>query len=204
MLQIMNTIRLKITVRVMVSLAFFFSVSVLAGNPTAVERQYCSWCHGVSGQGYSSAPRLAGQRTQYMENQLQAFHRHTRVGPVMWDATVALGAQSTRDMALYFSAMPPKAANDGDKALAARGRTIYRGGIPASNIVACAACHGPNAEGVREIPRVAGLSYSYLIARLEQWHHGLNATESPPMPRIATQLSPDEIKALASYLSFVK
>ena len=33
---------------------------------------------------------------------------------------------------------------------------------PNSNIVSCLVCHGPNAEGVREIPRLGGLSYSYL------------------------------------------
>ena len=39
--------------------------------------------------------------------------------------------------------------SDGDPELAAAGRAIYEGGEPDSNIVACAACHGPNAEGVR-------------------------------------------------------
>ncbi len=200
----MNIIRLKITVRVMMLLAAGLSMSALASNPTAVQRQYCSWCHGVSGQGYSSAPRLAGQHMQYMEDQLQDFHQHTRVGSSMWGATTAFSARSAHDMALYFSAMSPKAASDGNRALAARGGAIYRGGIPASNVVACAACHGPNAEGIGEIPRLGGLSYDYLMVRLEQWHHGDNAAASPPMPRVAAQLSTDEIRALASYLSFVK
>ena len=38
--------------------------------------QYCKTCHGVSGQGYRGAypmPRLAGQQTEYLENQLKAF-----------------------------------------------------------------------------------------------------------------------------------
>ncbi|HUW54434.1 MAG TPA: c-type cytochrome [Rhodanobacter sp.] len=200
----MKTIRPKITARVLLSLAFFCSMSALAGNPTAVERQYCSWCHGVSGQGYASAPRLAGQRKQYIENQLQRFHEHTRVGSMMWGATVAFSVKSAHDIALYFSAISPKAANDGDKALVGRGRAIYRGGIPASNIAACAACHGPDAEGAGEIPRLGGRSYDYLNARLEQWHHRHDAAAPSPMPRVALQLTPDEIKALASYLSFVK
>ncbi len=122
----------------------------------------------------------------------------------MWGATVDFSVQSARDIARYFSAMRPKAANDGDKALLTTGKTIYRDGIPASNVAACAACHGPNAEGIGEIPRLGGLSYDYLKVRLEQWRHGQNASAPPPMPRVARQLSPDEIKALASYLSFVK
>ena len=38
--------------------------------------QYCEDCHGPSGQGYRGylpIPRLAGQTTEYLENQLQAF-----------------------------------------------------------------------------------------------------------------------------------
>jgi cytochrome c553 len=71
-----------------------------------------------------------------------------------------LGPQTARGLATYFSTLPPKAANDGDKELATTGRAIYQVGVPDSNIVSCVACHGPNAEGVREIPRLGGLAYS--------------------------------------------
>ncbi len=200
----MKPIGLKMTVRAMAFLAVFSAVLALAGSAGAVDRRYCSWCHGETGQGYSSAPRLAGQRSRYIENQLQSFHEHTRIGPFMWGATAALSVRSAHDIAIYFAAIPPKAANDGDMALVPAGRTIYRDGIPDSDIVACAACHGPNAEGVREIPRLGGLSYDYLKVRLEQWRQGQNTAAPPPMPRVASQLSPNQIKALASYLSSVK
>jgi cytochrome c553 len=77
-------------------------------------------------------------------------------------------------------------------------------GIPEANIASCYACHGPNGEGVRDIPRLGGLAYSYLKARLEQWGQGYHSGESTPMPIVARQLGPAEIEALASYLSFVK
>ena len=38
----------------------------------------CTWCHGTAAQGYSKAPRLAGQREDYLINQLQAFATHKR------------------------------------------------------------------------------------------------------------------------------
>ena len=57
---------------------------------------------------------------------------------------------------------PPKAANDGDRNLAAQGKNDLLEGIPEANIVSCYACHGPNAEGVRDIPRLGGLAYFYL------------------------------------------
>ena len=103
-----------------------------------------------------------------------------------------------------FSTIPPKPANDGDRGLAAIGQAIYEEGIPEANIVSCVACHGPRAEGVNEIPRLAGLAYTYLKRRLAQWGEGYHATAEPPMPRIASKLGPNEIEALASYLSFVR
>jgi cytochrome c553 len=51
---------------------------------------------------------------------------------------------------------------------------------------------------------LAGLSHHYLKRRLEQWGERYHAAATAPMPRIATQLSTNEIEALASYLSFVK
>jgi hypothetical protein len=51
---------------------------------------------------------------------------------------------------------------------------------------------------------LAGLSYAYLKRRLEQWGEGYHAAATPPMPRIANQLPPPEIDALASFLSFLR
>jgi cytochrome c553 len=85
-----------------------------------------------------------------------------------------------------------------------KGREIYQLGMPDSNTAACVVCHGPNAEGVGEIPRLGGLEYTYLKRRLEQWGQGYHATAKPPMPRIARKLSAEQIEALASYLSFVR
>jgi cytochrome c553 len=167
----------------------------------------CTWCHGTSAQGFATAPRLAGQRDEYTENQLLSFKEHIRDNPYskqyMWRATANLSPQTAHDLAIYFSTLPPKAANDGDRELVALGRTIYEEGIAESDVASCLVCHGPNAEGVREIPRLGGLSYSYLKSRLEQWGEGFHAA-AEPMPQIASKLSPNEINALASYLSFVE
>ena len=167
----------------------------------------CTWCHGISAQGFATAPRLAGQRDEYTENQLLGFKEHIRDNPYskqyMWGAAANLSPQTAHDLAVYFSTLPPEAANDGDRELVAAGRMIYEVGIPESNIVSCLVCHGPNAEGVREIPRLGGLSYSYLKRRLEQWGEGFHPA-AEPMPRIASTLSPNEIEALASYLSFIE
>jgi cytochrome c553 len=199
----MQLIKLKIAI-----LAIAVSAASSLSADERVPVQNCTWCHGTSGQGFSTAPRLAGQRHQYIENQLLDFKAHTRDNPFskqyMWGAAAALSHQTAHDLALYFSAIPPKPANDGERELAGRGRTIYENGIPDANVVACVVCHAPNAEGIRQIPRLAGLAYPYLKRKLEQWGEGFHAAAEPPMPRIASKLSPDDIEALASYLSFVR
>jgi cytochrome c553 len=185
-----------------------FAISAMAGHAESPAVRNCTWCHGTSAQGYTPAPRLAGQRSQYLENQLAGFRTHARDNPLskqyMWDATANLSAQTARDLAAYFSTLPPKAASDGDMELVATGRTIYQQGMPDANIVACVVCHGPNAEGVGQIPRLGGLAYSYLKRTLEQWGQGYHVASGPPMPDIASKLSLNQIEALASYLSFVK
>lgn len=187
------------------TICFSASSPLLAGETVPIRN--CTWCHGTSAQGFSTAPRLAGQRQQYIMSQLLDFSTHRRDNPLskqyMWDAAANLDPHAARDFAAYFSTLPAKAANDGNGELAAVGKTIYELGIPESNIVSCLVCHGPNAEGVRQIPRLGGLSYSYLKKRLEQWGEGYHAA-AEPMPRVARTLSANEIDALASYLSFIR
>jgi cytochrome c553 len=167
----------------------------------------CTWCHGGAAEGYSKAPRLAGQRTNYLINQLQGFATHRRDESLsvkyMWYAAANLDQETERNLAAYFSALPPEAAKDGDSGLVAEGRAIFENGVPDENIAACQACHGPEAQGVREIPRLGGLSYTYLKRRLEEWSQGHDAWGTP-MPKVARSLSPNQIAAVASYLSFVE
>jgi cytochrome c553 len=189
------------------TLAILMSAGAPLAAADSVPVRNCIWCHGTSAQGFTIAPRLAGQQHQYIENQLLSFSRHTRDNPLsqqyMWGAAANLSRQSTRELAAYFSTLLPRAANDGDSGLAALGRTIYEVGIPDDNVVSCLVCHGPNAEGVGEIPRLGGLAYSYIKRRLQQWAEGYHAT-AWPMPRVANTLSPRDIDALASYLSFIR
>jgi len=200
----MKFIGLNIAILAIVCLAG----SSRAGDGGSANVRNCTWCHGTSGQGFMVAPRLAGQRPQYLESQLRSFHEHTRDNPFskqyMWGAAAALRSDVARDLAAYFSTISPRAANDGDRNLAPMGQKIYNEGIPDANVVACLACHGPEAEGVREIPRLSGLSYSYLKRRLQEWGEGYHSGSQFPMPQVATTLGPNEIEALASYLSFAK
>jgi len=122
----------------------------------------------------------------------------------MWPAAANVSPQAARYLANYLSAVSPEAASDGNRELVATGRTIYQEGIPDLNIAACVACHGPRAQGIGEIPRLGGLGYAYLQERLQQWRDGYDTAARHPMPHVASNLSSEQIAALASYLSFIK
>src|SRR3974390_2769880 len=121
--RIMKRIRSKIAILTII----FSATSSWAGHAESMAVRNCTWCHGASAQGYSPAPRLAGQRPQYIENQLINFRRHTRDAPFskqyMWGAAANLSPGTARDLASYFSALPPEPANDGERELVALGKT---------------------------------------------------------------------------------
>ena len=168
----------------------------------------CAWCHGPAGKGFSTAPRLAGQRSQYIRTQIESFKTHTRDNPksqaYMWAASAITPSQMARYVAAYYSSLSSEPASDGDAEQVTRGRAIYTDGIEQANVPACIACHGPNAEGTGEIPRLGGLSHRYLSRKLVQWGEGYHAAAAAPMPGVASKLSTNDIELLSSYLSFVK
>lgn len=202
-LEVMKHIRLKMAMLVVLA-----SIGPAAAWEGGSSVRDCNWCHGTSAQGYSVAPRLAGQRPANVLKQISDLHSHLRDNPFskqyMWGAVATLPPGAARDLAAYYANIHPKPANDGNPNLVAAGRAIYMQGIPEANIAACYACHGPNAEGVRDIPRLGGLSYFYVKTQLKQWGQGYHAGIGTPMPVVARELGPNEIEALASYLSFVE
>ena len=122
--------------------------------------QYCKTCHGLSGQGYHGyypMPRLAGQQPQYIENQLRAFIEHRRRNAIMANVAHALSPSMLSALAHHFRDLnPPPLGGGGSKGEIATGRRIYEEGLPESNVPACSACHGPDAKGQDQIPRLAG------------------------------------------------
>jgi len=155
------------------------------------------------------APRLAGQRAQYIESQLRSYREHTRDNPFskqyMWGAVAALRPHKARDLAIYFATLTPRAANGGRQGSRGQGKNNpSRGHSGIQYCVLLCLCHGPNAEGVRDIPRLGGLAYFYLKGRLDQWGQGYHSGMESPMPLVASHWGPSEIGALASYLSFIK
>ena len=176
-------------------------------EPSNYVARNCAYCHGPSVQGYAIAPRLAGQHSAYLVIQLNRLRSGERNNPfsVNYMSHVAANVlpENECELAAYLSTLPPEAAGDGDEALVVKGEQIFKIGAPSDKVPACQFCHGPDGQGVGMFPRLAGQSYYYLKRRLEQWSEGYTKL-APHMPGIASQLSPEQIDAVASYLSFVK
>ena len=68
-----------------------------------------------------------------------------------------------------------------------------------SGIPECSSCHGENAAGKDSIPRLAGQHLSYLVQQLEAFKSNLR--ENPIMHSNASNLTAEDIDALATYLS---
>lgn len=173
---------------------------------------YCKDCHGPSAQGYVGyfpIPRLAGQQPEYLENQLQAFVEHRRTNNVMFNVAHALSPGTMAALAASFHDLNPPPIGGAPRQLVAEGKKIYEDGVPDANIAACAACHGPEATGTGEIPRLAGQLYPYLIKELTNWgkERGQNPAKpdtSAVMSPIAHSLSRSQIEAVAAFVSYLK
>jgi len=170
--------------------------------------EYCTTCHGPSAQGfrgYFLMPRLAGQQPQYIENQLRALLERRRVNPVMANVAHGITTAMIPALAQRMNALNPPlygGAPSGDVAL---GKEIFANGLPDQNVPACSACHGPDAKGQREIPRLAGQLYWYMVYTLSIWNseRGQGGREdiSWIMRPTVANLTPKQVQALAEYVS---
>jgi cytochrome c553 len=167
----------------------------------------CASCHGESGEGNLSTPRLAGQPAGYLEKQLQDFRDGLRMNESMTLVARALSEDEITDVARYYSRIAlsanavPRLGGD-----LARGKQIAERGDWKSNVPACVSCHGMGGEGVEpSFPALAGQQPDYIFAQLAAWHAG-ERKNSPQslMDDIAQRMSPDDMRAVADYFGTVQ
>nr|WP_249131072.1 c-type cytochrome [Bradyrhizobium diazoefficiens] len=198
-------------------LALAFSVACHAeeravASPGGLEAklEYCKTCHGLSGQGYRGyfpMPRLAGQQPQYLENQLRAFIERRRTNPIMANVAHVLSPGMVSALAAHFRSLDPKPFGGAPRGSAALGKRIYEEGIPEANVPACSACHGMDARGQNEIPRLAGQLYDYTVGQLTGWAkargQGSAVDTSAIMAPTAHNLSRSQVEAVAAYVGYL-
>jgi cytochrome c553 len=187
------------------------STSAISKHDLQAKIDYCETCHGASGRGfhgYYPMPRLAGQQSGYFENQLRAFTEHRRTNIIMFNVAHILKPTMISALAENFAALNPAPLGEAPKEPAAAGKKIYEEGIPDSNIPPCASCHGPQAKGNGEFPRLAGQLYDYIIKKLTNWSKERGQRPEKPdtsaiMEPIAHVLTEPQIKAVAAYVSYL-
>jgi cytochrome c553 len=173
---------------------------------------YCQVCHGSSGQGfrgYYPIPRLAGQQPEYFENQLQAFIDRRRTNVIMFNVAHVLSPAMLASLAANFHDFNPKPLGGAPKDLIDSGKKIYQDGIPSADVPACASCHGPEAKGDGQFPRLAGQLNDYILNKLTNWSKERGQNPSNPdassiMEPIAHGLNKQQIEAVAAYVSYLE
>ncbi len=184
-----------------------FAQSAMKVDPAqgqAIVAKSCVACHAADGNSPSPAnPVLARQHADYIAKQLANYQSGERKSPVMMGMVSTLTPQDMKNLGAYFEAQQPKARAARDPQLVKQGQQIYRGGIVAKGLAACASCHGPNGAGIpAQYPRVAGQYPEYLSAQLLAFRSGERTNDPNQMMRaIAAKMSDAEVKAVAEYMA---
>ncbi|MCE5181711.1 MAG: cytochrome c4 [Betaproteobacteria bacterium] len=177
------------------------------GDPAKAQQivtTICVGCHGVDGNSPAAAnPKLASQHADYINKQLTEFKSGERKNPIMMGMAAGLSPQDMKNLAAHYSGqkLAPTAAKD--KALAAEGEKIYRGGIAALGIPACTGCHGPTGAGLpAQFPHLAGQHGEYIEAQLKTFRTSERANDPGKMMQaIAMKMSDKDMKAVAEYIT---
>jgi cytochrome c553 len=189
----------------------FFAVRALADEPDAATQLYaqrlavgvCGTCHGPRGNSEQPKfPILARQNPNYLAAQLKSFRSQTRGDPdaisYMWGMAGPLSDESITALAQYYSSQKATRARTERSAEISRGRDIYEHGVESEGVPACTACHGPDAHGTADFPRLAGQHAQYVLKQLGSFQS--NMRNVAVMHGVARSLRLPEMEAVAAYV----
>jgi cytochrome c553 len=162
----------------------------------------CLTCHGPKGQSaVGTWPKLSAQHAAYTAKQLKNFKEGTRANPVMMGMAATLTEQDMQNIGAYLAKQPLSQGVAQNKNTIELGQSIYRGGIAAKGVPACAACHSPTGAGIpAQYPLLGGQWADYTNAQLLAFREGVRKNSSQ-MTTIATKLSDQEMKAVSDYIA---
>lgn len=158
--------------------------------------QVCAACHGADGNSPTpEVPSLAGQTWRYLYVQLRDFKEGRRSNPLMTPMAQPLTRDDMINVANYFAAQTLKPAPFAvDDAKAKLGKAK-------ADETLCTMCHLGGFMGQNEIPRVAGQSYTYVVAQLKAFKEHTRTNDAGNMTSVARTLSDADIDNLGHYLA---
>ncbi|MDD5215050.1 MAG: c-type cytochrome [Methylococcales bacterium] len=191
------------------------SDSVNAGKTKTAS---CVSCHGEHGNSTMPMfPKLAGQNSAYIANQLKAFKSGERKDPMMATLAMTLTENDIVDIANYyadqkvtgeheelFDTAEEKAEHE---AMVKLGGDLYRNGDLKREVSACIACHSPHGEGNKPagFPALKAQHANYLVKALTDFQTGKRANHPENiMHMIAGKMTDAEIKAVATRIATMK
>ncbi len=161
----------------------------------------CAACHGADGNSVITLnPKLAGQHPEYLVKQLTNFKEGKRANVVMAGMAANLSQDDMKGLAAYFAGQKQTLGKAKSNGVGSLGEKIYRGGIAATGVPACSACHGAAGAGMpKQYPRLAGQHADYTTQQLRTFRTGERAN-APMMMAIAAKMTDAEMQAVADYM----
>ena len=158
--------------------------------------QVCAGCHGADGKPIDKTiPNIWGQQAGYIYIQLRDFKRGDRKSDIMQPIVASLERQDMLALAAYFASKPwpdlgqPRAS----KGVSERAQS-------ANKSVGCTGCHLDQFQGDGTVPRLADQSRDYLTKTIADFRSRARGN-NPGMSDLMLATSPDDLAALAEYLS---
>jgi cytochrome c553 len=186
--------------------ALLASSAALAATPVpafkadlARGQQLAATCLADGTRGSPANPILQGQHPEYIAKQLQEFKSGKRRNAIMQGMAAALSTEDMKHIAAFYANKPTPKGFAGNKETVALGEAIWRGGIKARGVPACAGCHGPAGSGIpAQFPRIAGQHVAYTEAQMNAFRLGERANNAQMMA-IAGKMNEREIKAVSDF-----
>lgn len=159
--------------------------------------QFCRHCHGEAGiSAHPDTPNLAGQNAAYLLDQMNKFAAGQRKSEFMEGLIKALKPEERANIALYFSQQKVQPQPARNSAQPEAGGKLYA--------KLCVYCHGANAYGSDNIPRLASQQTVYLQLSLKRYRNGSGERIDPRMQSYTRNLKDQDIDNLAAYLASLR
>ena len=162
----------------------------------AAKAELCAGCLGQDGKPIDKTiPTIWGQQLGYIYIQLRDFKRGDRKSEIMQPIAQALEKQDMLDLAEYFSKQPWP-----DLGQPSASKEVSDRALSANRSVGCTGCHLDHFQGDSSVPRLAGMGRDYLAKTMADFRTRTRGN-NPGMSDLMLATSPDDLAALAEYLS---